>query len=79
MSPAGGPKLPVGLTGFQLAKALRQLGFKEVDAKGSHVKFQRDGLRPFPVALHKTPIPAGTLRAILRQADLTLQELLGAL
>jgi predicted RNA binding protein YcfA (HicA-like mRNA interferase family) len=68
--------LPV-VSGQQTIKALRHLGFEHVSQRGSHVKL-RSGDRTAIVPLHKE-LARGTLRSILRQADLTPDEFTDAL
>ena len=71
------PKLPrVG--GESPLRALKRLGFEEQRQKGSHVHLKRetDGRR-LTVPIHKgRTIPPGTLRAILRDAEITIDELI---
>lgn len=65
------PRLPV-LSGEEVIKVLSKLGFKA--RKGSHVVLQRaDDYRNISVPLHKK-LKAGTLRAIIKQAGLTVEE-----
>lgn len=72
-------KLPRNVKGKQLIVILKRLGFKVVGKKGSHVRlFHPDG-RWTQVAVHPKPIPQGTLRSILRQAQITTEELLKSL
>lgn len=68
-------KLPRNIKAKQLIKALMKLGFREVGRRGSHVRLVHADGRWTQVAVHPKPIPAGTLRAILRQAELTIEEL----
>lgn len=54
-------------------RRLEAAGFREVSQRGSHVKFARQteaGLRTAIVPRHRE-VAVGTLRSILRQADLT--------
>ena len=72
------PKLPV-LSGNEAIKALSKIGFKHVRTRGSHAilnKFdEQKGKITIPVPLHKE-LAKGTLKSIMNQADLTLEELL---
>lgn len=70
------PDLPV-LSGKQLVKALEKLGFEQLRQRGSHVVLRR-GSRGTVVPLHKE-LKAGTLAGILRQANVTREELAEAL
>lgn len=66
-------QLPALKTGEVLA-ALGQAGFHQVDQQGSHVKLRR-GPRIAIVPDHRgRDVPIGTLRAILKQAGLTVEE-----
>lgn len=67
-------KLPRNLSGIKIIRALQRLGFEVVRQKGSHVRLVR-GIRKVTVPNHPT-IALGTLRSILDQADLTIEELL---
>jgi len=71
-------KLPV-ISGEQCVKALEQAGFRFRRQEGSHVTLRRD--MPFcqlVVPLHKA-LDRGTLRAIIRQAGLSVNEFTGLL
>ena len=71
------PKLPQ-VSGQELLRALKRLGFVEQRKRGSHVHLKRlADNRRLTVPVHKgRTIPAGTLRAILRDAELTVEDLL---
>jgi predicted RNA binding protein YcfA (HicA-like mRNA interferase family) len=74
------PKLPV-ISGQQLIRALGQFGYETVRQKGSHIRLRHpsDAQRlPVTVPLHKE-IAFGTLRRILRDVGITLEQLLAAL
>lgn len=66
-------KLP-SISGKKVIKALGKLGFVVVRQKGSHVILQRES-NLVTVPLHD-PIKKSTLNAILKQADVSLEELL---
>lgn len=68
-------KLPRNVKGKQLIKALKKLGFEKEVAKGSHVRLTHVDGRWTQVAVHPKPIPVGTLRAILKQAEISIEEL----
>lgn len=58
-------------------KALQKAGFYVSRQKGSHVQMRRDQpppARTVPVPISQKPLPRGTLRAIIRQAGLTVDE-----
>ncbi|MBM3118250.1 MAG: addiction module toxin, HicA family [Chloroflexi bacterium] len=66
-------KLPA-LSGKDCIKALEKVGFRFKRQEGSHVTLRRD--EPFcqvVVPLHKE-LDRGTLRAIIRQAGLSVAE-----
>ena len=70
-------RLPV-VSGPAAIKALKRLGFAQVSQRGSHVKLRNPTGRTAIVPLHDE-LARGTLRSILRQADLGLLEFLEAL
>jgi len=69
------PKLPRGLSGEDVQRALEKAGFKKVSQKGSHVKLKHPDGRVVIVPMHRQ-LATGTLRSILRQAKLSLAEFL---
>jgi len=66
------PALPV-VSGKETARALERAGFGQVGQRGSHLKLRRADGRTVIVSLHRE-LAAGTLRSVLRQADLTVGE-----
>lgn len=72
-------KLPRNVKGKPLIVALEKVGFKVVGKRGSHFRLAHHDGRWTQVAVHPKPIPQGTLRAILRQAKITTEELLDLL
>jgi predicted RNA binding protein YcfA (HicA-like mRNA interferase family) len=56
--------------------ALQRAGFRVVRVKGSHhfLRHNEDPRRETVFALHPGDLPAGTVRAILRQARLSRKE-----
>lgn len=66
------PPLPV-CSGAEAIRALKRAGFVEKRQKGSHVSLSGPDGQRLVVPLHKE-LRAGTLRAIIRQADLTVDE-----
>lgn len=72
------PKLP-SLTPKQLIKKLAKLGFAEDHVSGSHMVFYHpDTGRRAVVPFHLKDLKKGTLSAIIREAGISRQELLGA-
>ena len=67
-------KLPRDLSGSEVVRALLRLGFIKERQVGSHVRLSRGGLRV------TVPVPGvvavGTLKSILRQAEVTVEQLL---
>ncbi|OGY27430.1 MAG: hypothetical protein A2Z42_05050 [Candidatus Woykebacteria bacterium RBG_19FT_COMBO_43_10] len=68
-------KLPASIKPLELIKALNKLGFVEKKAKGSHRRLVHSDGRWTQVAVHSKPVPAGTLRKILRQSEITAGQL----
>lgn len=71
------PKLPV-ISGKELVRALKKVGFVEVRRKGSHVSLQKvTAEKTFKtvVPLHRE-LAKGTLLDILHQTGLTKDELI---
>lgn len=65
------PRLPV-VSGSEAVRTLGKAGFAEISQRGSHVKLRNAG-RTVIVRLHRELAP-GTLRSILRQAGLSVDE-----
>lgn len=74
------PKLPV-VSGADLIRALGKFGYLEVRQKGSHVRLRHPSApRRLPVTVPLHPeIAFGTLRRILRDAAISVEELLSVL
>jgi len=70
-------KLPV-VSGRKIIKALEKKNFSVVSQKGSHVRLKKIGAgRVFIVIVPMhAELAKGTLKSILRQANITLDELL---
>jgi predicted RNA binding protein YcfA (HicA-like mRNA interferase family) len=63
--------LPV-VTGADLVKALQRAGFTVTTTRGSHHRLKHDDGRATTVPAHAgRDVPKGTLRAILRDTDLS--------
>ena len=67
-------RLPV-ISGRDLIKILEKSGYYIRDQKGSHVHLRHPVKPPLTVPDHKT-IARGTLRAIIREAELSVDEFL---
>ena len=70
------PKLPV-VSGLEVAKALSKIGYEVDHQTGSHLILRQKEYpyRRMTVPMHKE-LAKGTLRAIIRQAGLTVEEFL---
>jgi predicted RNA binding protein YcfA (HicA-like mRNA interferase family) len=70
------PKLPV-VSGLEVAKALSKIGYEVDHQTGSHLilRQKKYPYRRITVPMHKE-LAKGTLRAIIRQAGLTVEEFL---
>ncbi|MEK7676045.1 MAG: type II toxin-antitoxin system HicA family toxin [Verrucomicrobiota bacterium] len=67
-------KLPRDLSGEEVCRALVRLGFEFRRQTGSHRHYAKGSLHPC-VPMH-TEIRPKTLPSILKQADITLEDLL---
>jgi len=69
------PKLP-GLRAREVIKILEKAGFRTWRQKGSHLTMYRPGdRRALTIPMHFTKtVPKGTLRAIIKEAGLTVEE-----
>ncbi len=70
------PKLPV-VSGADVIRVLERIGFERARQKGSHIALIRrtEPIKAITVPKHKE-LARGTLRAIIRQADLSVPEFL---
>lgn len=72
-------KLP-SPTGEELIAALQKIGFYVVRQKGSHVRMKHEDNRVISIPVHaRKTIGKGLLLKILRDADLTKDELINLL
>ena len=62
------------VSGEQVKKALEKAGFVKASQKGSHVKLKHADGRIVIVPMHRE-LKTGTLKSILRQARLTVEQL----
>ena len=70
------PKLP-SVKPKEIIKLLNRLGYIEVRQTGSHKHFRKPGIPGIvTVAFHNKDIKQNTLRSIIRQAGLTVEEFL---
>jgi predicted RNA binding protein YcfA (HicA-like mRNA interferase family) len=70
------PELPV-VSGAELVVVLERLGFHVARQRGSHVML-RKGANACVVPLHRE-LKRGTLRGVLRQANIDIEVFLSAL
>jgi len=70
------PKFPV-VSGKEVIKALEKAGFEIVSQKGSHVKLRKtdSGEKKTVIVPLRPVIRTGTMKSILRQSHLSLEEL----
>jgi predicted RNA binding protein YcfA (HicA-like mRNA interferase family) len=71
------PPLPV-ISGAECISALQRVGYVTIRQRGSHVRLICEGRSPVTVPLHRE-LDRGTLRSIIRIADLTVEEFLAYL
>jgi predicted RNA binding protein YcfA (HicA-like mRNA interferase family) len=74
------PKMPV-ISGEELIRALGKFGYESARQKGSHVRLRHPSdphKQPLTVPLHDE-IAFGTLRRILRDAGISVEQLRSAL
>ena len=73
------PKLP-RVTADKIIKTLKKIGFEEVRQKGSHLRLKHPDNRVVTIPVHTGKILGkGLLKKILRDADLSVEELLDLL
>lgn len=69
-------RLPT-ISGFQLVKALKKIGFRQIRQKGSHVSLEKvteEKVYRTVVPLHRS-LAKGTLSDILRQCGISKERL----
>lgn len=69
-------KYPI-LSPKDIIKALRKIGFEKVSQKGSHAKYKNSTfpVRTVIIPMH-SEIAKGTLKSILEQANISLEDFL---
>ncbi|HUU85891.1 MAG TPA: type II toxin-antitoxin system HicA family toxin [Phycisphaerae bacterium] len=72
-------KLPTGLSGHQVRTALEHAGFVFRRQRGSHMILRRDEPYARVVVPDHKQLRPGTLRKILHEAGLTVEDLLALL
>lgn len=71
-------KLPSDINGADAVKALRRLGFASDHQTGSHHIMRGADGRIVVVPMHR-PIKRGTLRGLIRQAGVSVEQFVGEL
>ncbi len=71
-------KLPV-ISGSQCIKALQRAGFVVMRQTGRHIVLQKDNPYAMVVVPNHAELDRGTLRSIIRQAGLTIEEFVALL
>lgn len=71
-------KLPV-VSGAQCVKALEKAGFAVYRQRGSHLTLVRDDPKTQTTVPNHKELDRGTLRAIIRQAGLSVDEFIALL
>jgi predicted RNA binding protein YcfA (HicA-like mRNA interferase family) len=71
------PALPI-ISGRDCIRALARVGYREVRQRGSHIRLACTGRSPVTVPDHAV-LDRGTLRAILRTAELTVDDFVALL
>lgn len=66
------PQLPV-ISGDECITALERLGYYIARTKGDHVRLRCSGRKPVSVPRHRELDP-GTLRSIIRVADISVKQ-----
>ncbi|MGA6970131.1 MAG: type II toxin-antitoxin system HicA family toxin [Candidatus Binatus sp.] len=66
------------ISGQDCVKALNRLGYRQVRQKGSHIRLVCEGHNPVTVPMHPT-LDRGTLRAIIRTVEITVDEFVALL
>jgi len=73
------PPVPRGVSSREWINALQKVGFFRVRQKGSHIVMRRD--EPFAqvVVPQTKSLPVGTIRTIIRDSGLTVEEFINLL
>ena len=71
--------LPTNIKPLELIKALERNGFVVQKAKGSHRRLTHPDGRWTQIAVHPKPVPIGTLRKILNQTNIKVNQLKSSL
>ncbi len=63
---------------IEVCAALERAGFVKVSSRGSHVKYT-NGKRIVIVPMHRRDLKTGTLKGILEQANISVEEFISFL
>ena len=64
----------------EVVRALERAGWQAHRQRGSHLSMKKEGSRHVvTVPMHQRDVPKGTLRGIIEDADLTVDEFIGLL
>jgi len=69
-------KLPTDLSGKELVKILSKIGFAFQRQKGSHMVLRRESPSARVVVPNHRNLRVGTLKTILNEAGITIEQLL---
>lgn len=72
------PKLPI-ITAKEMMRALERAGFYFHHQTGSHVTMKHTDGRRITVARHVGDMKRGTIRAILREANVSIEDFIDLL
>jgi predicted RNA binding protein YcfA (HicA-like mRNA interferase family) len=65
-------KLPI-VSGMDVLKALSKIGYYIRDQKGSHVHLRHSEKPPLTIPMHRE-LDRGTLKSVIKGADLSVEE-----
>jgi predicted RNA binding protein YcfA (HicA-like mRNA interferase family) len=68
------PKPPL-LSGRELVKAFERMGYRKVGQKGSHIKMKNDETGNVSIIPDHKELDRWTLKSILRDAEITEEQL----
>jgi len=67
-------RLPRGLSGDQVVRALERAGWVQVRTRGSHIMLQKEG-REYTLSVPRhSEVGPGLLRGLIRDAGLSVEE-----
>jgi len=73
------PPVPRGVKSRDCINALQKVGFYQVRQKGSYIVMRRDDPFAQVVVPQTKSLPVGTMRTIIRDSGLTVQEFIDLL